>query len=58
MNREKDSKSQELVMCLNDWLKQFYPDYYDKDGNRLYRIDADEGTMRTEDDTYGIMTSR
>ena len=46
------------VMELTAWCRKHYPRYFTDDGERLHKVDTDQGTMRTEDDTYGVMTSR
>lgn len=46
------------VMELTEWCRRHYPMYFNDAGERLHKVDGDQGTMRSEDDTYGVMTSR
>ncbi len=47
------------VMELTEWCKRHYPQYFDKNGEYLYKVDTGNGTMEgTREDTYGVLTSR
>ena len=43
------------VMELTAWCRKHYPQYFTDKGERLHKVDTDQGTMKPEDDTYGVM---